>query len=49
MFGASISLMPGRDGLLHVSQIRTLRVGARIETLDDIMKVGDKIQVRSAR
>jgi polyribonucleotide nucleotidyltransferase len=44
-FGAFISLLPGRDGLLHITQIRKLHGGQRIENVDDVMKVGDKIQV----
>jgi polyribonucleotide nucleotidyltransferase len=44
-FGAFISLLPGKDGLLHITQIRKLHGGARIENVDDVVKVGDKIQV----
>jgi polyribonucleotide nucleotidyltransferase len=44
-FGAFVSLMPGKDGLLHVSQIRKMHGGKRIENLEEVMKVGDKIQV----
>ncbi|MFS2293951.1 MAG: polyribonucleotide nucleotidyltransferase [Actinomadura sp.] len=44
-FGAFVSLLPGKDGLLHVSQIRKLHGGARIENVEDVMNVGDKIQV----
>jgi polyribonucleotide nucleotidyltransferase len=44
-FGAFVSLLPGRDGLLHITQIRKLHGGARIENVDDVVKVGDKIQV----
>ncbi len=44
-FGAFVSLLPGKDGLLHVSQIRKLHGGARIENVEDYVKVGDKIQV----
>ncbi len=44
-FGAFISLLPGRDGLLHITQIRKLHGGARIENVDDVVTVGDKIQV----
>lgn len=44
-FGAFISLMPGKDGLLHVSQIRKMHGGKRIENLEEVMKVGDKVQV----
>ena len=44
-FGAFISLLPGKDGLLHISQIRKLHGGVRIENIDDVIKVGEKIQV----
>ena len=44
-FGAFISLMPGKDGLLHVSQIRKMHGGKRIENLEEVMKVGEKIEV----
>lgn len=47
-FGAFISLVPGRDGLLHVSQIRKMHGGKRIENLEEVMKIGDKIQVEIA-
>jgi polyribonucleotide nucleotidyltransferase len=44
-FGAFVSLLPGKDGLLHVSQLRKLHGGVRIENVDDFIKVGEKIQV----
>ena len=44
-FGAFINLAPGKDGLLHISQIRKMHGGKRIENLEEVMKVGDKIQV----
>jgi polyribonucleotide nucleotidyltransferase len=44
-FGAFISLVPGKDGLLHISQIRKMHGGKRIENLEDVMKVGDQIEV----
>jgi polyribonucleotide nucleotidyltransferase len=44
-FGAFVSLLPGKDGLLHISQIRKLHGGARIENIDEVIKVGEKIQV----
>jgi polyribonucleotide nucleotidyltransferase len=44
-FGAFVSLLPGKDGLLHVSQIRKLHGGVRIENVEDFIKVGEKIQV----
>ena len=40
-FGAFISLLPGRDGLLHISNIGGDR---RIEKVEDELNVGDKIQ-----
>jgi len=44
-FGAFITLYPGKDGLLHVSQIRKMHGGKRIENIEDVMKVGDQIEV----
>src|SRR3984885_6682896 len=44
-FGAFVSLLPGKDGLLHVTQIRKLHGGRRIENVDEVIHVGDKIQV----
>jgi len=44
-FGAFISLVPGKDGLLHISQIRKMHGVKRIENLEDVMKVGDEIEV----
>jgi polyribonucleotide nucleotidyltransferase len=43
-FGAFISLMPGKDGLLHVSELRKL-AGKRVENVEDVLEVGQKIQV----
>jgi polyribonucleotide nucleotidyltransferase len=44
-FGAFISLLPGKDGLLHVTQIRKLHGGKRIDNVDEVIHIGDKIQV----
>ncbi|MDK8499949.1 polyribonucleotide nucleotidyltransferase [Corynebacterium pseudodiphtheriticum] len=44
-FGAFISLMPGRDGLMHISKIGGSR---RIEKVEDEINVGDKVQVEIA-
>ena len=44
-FGAFVSLLPGKDGLLHITQIRKLHGGKRIENIDEVMHIGDKIQV----
>ena len=44
-FGAFISLTPGKDGLLHISEVRKLVGGKRIDNVDDVLKVGQKVQV----
>jgi polyribonucleotide nucleotidyltransferase len=44
-FGAFISLLPGKDGLLHISEIRKLVGGKRIDSVDDVLAVGQKVQV----
>jgi len=47
-FGAFISLSPGKDGLLHISQVRKLVGGKRIDSVDDVLSVGQKLQVELA-
>jgi polyribonucleotide nucleotidyltransferase len=44
-FGAFVSLLPGRDGLLHVSEVRKLAGGKRVENVEDVLGVGQKILV----
>ncbi len=44
-FGAFISLLPGKDGLLHISKLRALAGGKRVEAVEDVVSVGQKIQV----
>ncbi len=45
-FGAFVSLMPGRDGLLHISEVKKLAPGQkRLENVEEVLKVGDKVQV----
>lgn len=44
-FGAFVSLMPGKDGLLHISEARKLAGGKRVENVEDVLSVGQKIQV----
>lgn len=44
-FGAFISLLPGKDGLLHISELRKLAGGKRVEDVEDVVSVGQKIQV----
>ena len=41
-FGAFIEIVPGRDGLCHISELAHYRVG-RVE---DVLKVGDKVSVK---
>ena len=41
-FGAFIELMPGKDGLLHISQMASHRV----ERVEDVMNLGDEVEVR---
>ncbi|MGI8433933.1 MAG: polyribonucleotide nucleotidyltransferase [Nocardioidaceae bacterium] len=44
-FGAFVSLLPGKDGLLHISKLRALAGGRRVENVDDVVSVGQKLQV----
>ncbi|ELT42872.1 polyribonucleotide nucleotidyltransferase [Arthrobacter nitrophenolicus] len=44
-FGAFVSLTPGKDGLLHISELRKLANGKRVDNVDDVVSVGQKIQV----
>jgi polyribonucleotide nucleotidyltransferase len=47
-FGAFVSLLPGKDGLLHISQLRKLAGGKRVENVEDVVQVGKKILVEVA-
>jgi polyribonucleotide nucleotidyltransferase len=47
-FGAFVSLLPGKDGLLHISKLRSLAGGKRVDNVEDVVKIGDKIQVQVA-
>jgi polyribonucleotide nucleotidyltransferase len=44
-FGAFVSLLPGRDGLVHISK---LGQGKRVAKVEDVVKVGDKLRVEIA-
>ncbi|EFE89981.1 guanosine pentaphosphate synthetase I/polyribonucleotide nucleotidyltransferase [Bifidobacterium breve DSM 20213 = JCM 1192] len=44
-FGAFVNLTPGTDGLLHISQIRNLANGERIDAVEDVLKEGDTVEV----
>jgi polyribonucleotide nucleotidyltransferase len=41
-FGAFVSLVPGRDGLVHISKLGS---GKRVGKVEDVVNVGDKLQV----
>jgi len=44
-FGAFVSLTPGKDGLLHISQVRRLVGGKRIDSVEDVLQVGQQVEV----
>ncbi|MBE8526965.1 polyribonucleotide nucleotidyltransferase [Amycolatopsis sp. H6(2020)] len=44
-FGAFVSLTPGKDGLLHISELRKLNDGQRVNDVEDVVSVGQKVQV----
>jgi len=44
-FGAFISLLPGKDGLLHISEVKKLAGKKRIDSVEEVLNVGDKVQV----
>jgi polyribonucleotide nucleotidyltransferase len=41
-FGAFVEFMPGKDGLLHISEIKW----DRLETMEGVLEVGEEIQVK---
>jgi len=45
-FGAFVSIMPGRDGLLHISKMAPLNDGKRIGQVEDVVELGQAIEVR---
>ena len=44
-FGAFVSLLPGRDGLVHISKLGR---GKRVNKVEDVVKIGDKLRVEIA-
>ena len=44
-FGAFVSLTPGTDGLLHISELRKLAGGRRLDHAEEAVNVGDKVMV----
>ena len=41
-FGAFVSLLPGKDGLLHISRVAQ----GRVDKVEDVLNVGDEVKVR---
>ncbi len=48
-FGAFVSLVPGRDGLLHISELRKISGGKRVENVEDVLEVGQRLQVEISK
>jgi polyribonucleotide nucleotidyltransferase len=42
-FGAFVNILPGRDGLVHISKLGS---GRRIDRVEDVVELGDEIEVR---
>jgi polyribonucleotide nucleotidyltransferase len=45
-FGAFINILPGRDGLLHISKLSPLAGGKRVEQVEDVLTLGQPVSVR---
>jgi polyribonucleotide nucleotidyltransferase len=45
-FGAFVNVLPGRDGLLHISKLSSLAGGQRINNVEDVLTLGQPIEVR---
>jgi polyribonucleotide nucleotidyltransferase len=45
-FGAFVNVLPGRDGLLHISKLSSLAGGARINNVEDVLTLGQPVEVR---
>ena len=43
-FGAFVTILPGKDGLVHISQVAA--DGRRLETVDEVLKEGDEVKVK---
>jgi polyribonucleotide nucleotidyltransferase len=42
-FGAFVNILPGRDGLLHISKLGR---GKRVDRVEDVLNLGDEVEVR---
>ena len=45
-FGEFVALVPGKDGLLHISEIKKMAGKPRIDSVEEVLKVGQKVQVQ---
>jgi polyribonucleotide nucleotidyltransferase len=45
-FGAFVNILPGRDGLLHISKLSPLAGGKRVGAVEDVLELGQAIEVR---
>ena len=45
-FGAFVNIVPGKDGLVHISKLAQLAGGKRIDKVEDVVQVGDTLRVR---
>jgi polyribonucleotide nucleotidyltransferase len=45
-FGAFVNVLPGRDGLLHISKLSSLAGGKRINNVEDVLVLGQSVEVR---
>ncbi len=44
-FGAFVNILPGRDGLLHISKLSKLAQGKRVERVEDVLSLGEDLDV----
>ena len=44
-FGAFVNILPGRDGLVHISKLSKLAQGKRVERVEDVLSLGDEVEV----
>src|SRR5579863_9522105 len=44
-FGAFVNILPGRDGLVHISKLSKLSQGKRVERVEDVLSMGDELDV----
>jgi polyribonucleotide nucleotidyltransferase len=44
-FGAFVNILPGRDGLVHISKLSKLSQGKRVERVEDVLSLGEELDV----